>query len=68
MHAWCLQRLEEGVSSSENRVTDSCELSFLFGELYLGPIGEQKALLTTLASFLLQDSFLFISMCMHVRT
>lgn len=62
MHAWCLQRLED----PQKIVTDSCELSFWFWKLHLGPVGEQQVLLTILASFSPQDSFLFLSMCMHV--
>lgn len=47
MHAWCLWRPEEGVQSSETRISHSCEPLYGCSESIQDPLQEQPVLLTT---------------------
>jgi hypothetical protein len=45
--AWCYQKTEEGIRSTETEVTDAYEPPCWYQEPNLGPLQEEHALLTT---------------------
>lgn len=58
----CLQRLEEGVRTIGNGITDNCELPNMCAKMISGPLKEQKALLTIDSSLqILIYIFIFFS-------
>ena len=60
VHAWYLQRLEEGIESPRTGVIDDWELLSECWKLNLGPLQEQKVLLTTFLVSRYQLPFYFL--------
>ena len=60
VHAWYLQRLEEGIESPRTGVIDGWELLSECWKLNLGPLQEQKVLLTTFLVSRYQLPFYFL--------
>lgn len=58
LHAWCLQRPEEGVTSPGIGVRGGCEIPCQCWELGLGPQQEQPVVFTVRSHLLPQSMFL----------
>ena len=61
MHAWCSQRIEEGVESSGIVMTDGCEPPCGYWELNPGPLLKQPVL--GFVAFPCGSVFLCVSDC-----